>query len=245
MKIGIVSRTDRKEALQLTEKIITLLRTHEIFVDPSMVEYFDLDVIDDVDIIIVIGGDGTILRSVRKYKEIPILPVNMGTHGYLTEIKPENYKKILEILKDHKIEERTKLKIIRNGNVIGEVLNEITIRSEEPGKVANFLLRYDDKEEIIRGDGVIVATPTGSTAHSLSAGGPILHIDLSAVVITPLVSLNRQNFPTVIPDNLEISIKNIGKNAYLIFDGENRGILELNEKIKIKKSKNKAHFVRM
>lgn len=245
MKIGIVSRTDKKEALELAKKIIEILDNYEIFVDESMKEYFKMKTIKNVDFIVVIGGDGTILRTIGRYKNTPILPVNMGTHGYLTEINPEDYKKIPEILEKHKIEERSKLVVIKDGKILGEVLNEVIMRAKEPTKVANFLLRYDNKEETIFGDGVIVATPTGSTAYSLSAGGPIVHIKTKATVITPLASLNLKNLPTVIPDNFEVKIKNLGRDSYLVLDGVNFGVLKLNEEILIRKSENKAKFVRI
>ena len=245
MKIGIVSRTDKKEALELTKKIIELLDNYEIFIDESMKEYFKMKTIKDVNFIVVVGGDGTILRTAEEYKDTPILPVNMGTHGYLTEINPEDYKKIPEILEKHRIEERSKLVVIKDGKILGEVLNEVIMRAKEPTKVANFLLRYDNKEETIFGDGVIVATPTGSTAYSLSAGGPIVHIKTKATVITPLASLNLKNLPTVIPDNFEVKIKNLGRDSYLVLDGVNFGVLKLNEEILIRKSENKAKFVRI
>ncbi|HDM23127.1 MAG TPA: NAD(+)/NADH kinase [Methanomicrobia archaeon] len=245
MKIGIVTRTDKKEAMELTKKIIEILKDHEVFVDESMKNYFKKDTIKKVDFIVTVGGDGTILRTIRKYKDTPVLPVNMGTHGYLTEINPEDYLKIPDILQKHKIEERSKLSVIKNGKKIGEVLNEVIMRAREPTKVANFLLRYDNSEETITGDGVIVATPTGSTAYSLSAGGPVVHIKTKAIVITPLASLNRKNLPKIIPDTFEVKIKNLGRDSYLVMDGENFGIMKVNEEVVIKKSDNKAKFVRI
>jgi len=245
MKIGIVTRTDKKEAMELTKKIIEILKDHEVFVDESMKNYFKKDTIKKVDFIVTVGGDGTILRTFRKYKDTPVLPVNMGTHGYLTEINPEDYLKIPDILQKHKIEERSKLSVIKNGKKIGEVLNEVIMRAREPTKVANFLLRYDNSEETITGDGVIVATPTGSTAYSLSAGGPVVHIKTKAIVITPLASLNRKNLPKIIPDTFEVKIKNLGRDSYLVMDGENFGIMKVDEEVVIKKSDNKAKFVRI
>ena len=245
MKIGIVARTDKKEAMELTKKIIEILKDHEVFVDESMKNYFKKDTIKKVDFIVTVGGDGTILRTFRKYKDTPVLPVNMGTHGYLTEINPEDYLKIPDILQKHKIEERSKLSVIKNGKKIGEVLNEVIMRAREPTKVANFLLRYNNSEETITGDGVIVATPTGSTAYSLSAGGPVVHIKTKAIVITPLASLNRKNLPKIIPDTFEVKIKNLGRDSYLVMDGENFGIMKVNEEVVIKKSDNKAKFVRI
>ncbi len=245
MKIGIVTRTDKKEAMELTKKIIEILKDHEVFVDESMKNYFKKDTIKKVDFIVTVGGDGTILRTIRKYKDTPVLPVNMGTHGYLTEINPEDYLKIPDILQKHKIEERSKLSVIKNGKKIGEVLNEVIMRAREPTKVANFLLRYDNSEETITGDGVIVATPTGSTAYSLSAGGPVVHIKTKAIVITPLASLNRKNLPKIIPDTFEVKIKNLGRDSYLVMDGENFGIMKVDEEVVIKKSDNKAKFVRI
>jgi NAD+ kinase len=245
MRIGIVSRTDKPEAVGITRKIIDLLRDHEIFIDRTMKDHVELNTIQDVDFIIAIGGDGTILGAVRDYKETPILPVNMGTHGYLTEIKPKDYKKIPSILAKHTIEERSKLVVTKEGTVVGEVLNEVTMRAKKPTKVADFLVQYNDREETISGDGIIVATPTGSTAYSLSAGGPIVHKKAEVIVITPLAPLGLKNIPTVIPDTFTVRIRNRGKDSYLVLDGANYSVLKLDEEIKIIKAKNTAKFVRI
>lgn len=178
----------------------------------------------DIDIIMVLGGDGTILRAARQYARfnVPLLGVNMGTVGFLSHIKVEEIETCLERFSkgDYIIDERMMLKasVYRNGALYGEflALNEIVIRTRVPRLLP--LALYIEKEKIAdyKGDGIIVATPTGTTAYSLSAGGPILEPEMEALVITPLASYILARRPLVVKGNRVLYLKNSGTGEEIL-----------------------------
>ena len=173
--------------------------------------------IKEVDIIIVFGGDGTLLNSARQYLEyeIPILGVNMGNVGFLTDIKVDNFDKtIIEILQGNfKIEERNLVSAKFNENHLYG-LNEVVIHSGAYAQLMRYRLYVNNKvvyEQ--RSDGLIIATPTGSTAYALSAGGPIIHPSLDVWTILPMLPQSISSRPFIISSDADIEME--------IFDGPN------------------------
>ncbi|MBU7032368.1 MAG: NAD(+)/NADH kinase [Theionarchaea archaeon] len=239
MRIGLLARTDQDEALHLVKKISDHLSHHDIFFDEDLLPFFKGTPIQDVDILVVVGGDGTILRTVRKY-DFPILAVKRGQYGHLCELKPEEISSIEDILKEHRIDQ--KMKIMVPG--IGEALNEVVVRAVIPDKVARFRICYSGCSEEITGDGIIVATPTGSTAYSRAAGGPVIEEACSVFCITLICPLNSWWFPRVIPSNLEITITVMDKPCYMTLDGGTPLELKEGDSISIRKSDNHAIFWR-
>ena len=172
---------------------------------------------DIVDLIIVFGGDGTLLNSARQYLEyeIPILGVNMGNVGFLTDIKVDNFDESLKAILNgaYKIEERNLVSAQYNENHIYG-LNEVVIHSGAYAQLMRYRLNVNSKvvyEQ--RSDGLIIATPTGSTAYSLSAGGPIIHPSLDVWTILPMLPQSLSSRPFIISSNENVEIE--------IFDGPN------------------------
>ncbi|MHC1605157.1 MAG: NAD(+)/NADH kinase [Candidatus Methanofastidiosia archaeon] len=244
MKIGIVSRIDMEEAIDLTKKIISMLSSHDVFLDDGLLSHIDGKPIDKVDVILVVGGDGTILRTCKDYGATPLLTVNMGTYGFLCELKIDEIAKIPSILEDYVVEEREKLSVFHKGRHLGNVLNEVVVRSTSPIKMDHLQVEVDDEKYEVIGDGVIVATPTGSTAYSLSAGGSIVHHQAQVFIITPISPLFRKAHPYVVPNRYEVGITNMGKECYIILDGQPIETLRPDESIKIIKSTEIARFIR-
>jgi len=245
MRIGLVSRTDRSGAIEVVKKLMSLLSNHTLFVDHELTSFLDCDEIDDVDVIIVVGGDGTILKTCKEYGDIPILTVNMGTYGFLCELEVDEIDAIPGILDDYDIDIRAKLSVYNEGKLLGNVLNEVVIRSTSPIKIDYLSVTVEGEEPYdVRGDGVIVATPTGSTAYSLSAGGSLVHPDANVALITPISPLFREWHPYVIPDRLTIEVKNLGKDSYIILDGQPTITIHNDEKILVRKSGELAKFIR-
>ena len=182
---------------------------------------------DTVDLIIVFGGDGTLLNSARQYLEyeIPILGVNMGNVGFLTDIKTDNFEESLkEILKgNYKIEERNLVSAQYNDNHIYG-LNEVVIHSGAYAQLMRYRLNVNDKvvyEQ--RSDGLIIATPTGSTAYALSAGGPIIHPSLDVWTILPMLPQSLSSRPFIISSNENVEIELFdgpSDNAKICVDGQ-------------------------
>lgn len=260
MRIGIVTRHDIHKGVELAEEIVDFLikRNIEVFLDPLIVSelrrFHDLSCnIDemDVDIIITIGGDGTILRtqSLINGKKIPIFGVNMGTVGFLTEIGPEEvFHALKEVLAgNYFIEKRTRLEVWHNRE-LAPALNEVVIMTRKPAKILHIEVKVDDEiVEELRADGLIVATPSGSTAYSMSAGGPIVDPRVDAFIIVPICPFKLGSRPTVVSgeSTIEVRLLREGKKAVAVIDGQYEEEINYMEKVIFKKSNQYAYFVRL
>lgn len=239
MRIGLVSRTDKKEAVQLARKIAEQFSHHDLYYDPELAPFLKGDPIKTVDVLVVVGGDGTILRTVQKYS-FPILAVKMGTHGHLCEVVPDDISSLEDILKEHIIERRMKLEVPG----IGEALNEVVVRAEIPDKVVQFKIEYAHYCDYVTGDGIIVATPTGSTAYSLAAGGPIIEEGCPVFCITPICPLDLAFFPRIISSEWVVRITVMDKPCYMALDGAELSRVVVGDCITVRKSSNYAEFWR-
>ncbi len=248
MKIGIISRRDREKALDIAKQISEYLNNkYEVYFDETLKDYFPnknySKKIGDVDLLISVGGDGTILKSVKRYLNTPILGVNVGTVGYLNEILPEEINLIPDIIENHTIEERSMISC-KIGNKILEALNDIVIRTEAATRVSQVKVEISDKEQIVSGDGVIITTPTGSTAYSFSAGGPVIKSNSQEFGITPICPLYRKASPMVYPDNETVIVTALDRPCAIVADGFPEGTMKAGDKLEVKKSHLKARFVK-
>jgi len=202
------------------------------------------------DLAIILGGDGTLLRTQNLLtREIPIFGINMGTVGFLTEIEVENTFKALDnILEgDCYKEKRTQL-IISHENQTFRALNEVVITTARPAKMLHYEISVDGEVvEELRADGLIISTPSGSTAYSMSAGGPIVDPKVSAIVIIPICPYKLGVRPFVVSDTSEIRIKLLkrGKKAIFVMDGQINKEANYLEEIVIKKSEKDVYFIRI
>ena len=203
-----------------------------------------------IDLIIVFGGDGTLLGSARRYLKynIPILGINMGTVGFLTDIKIEDFESVIEDIIDGncKIEERNLVSAsFNNTTVYG--LNEIVIHSGAYTQLMRYRLSVNDKvvyEQ--RSDGLIIATPTGSTAYALSAGGPIIHPELDVWTILPMLPQSISSRPFVISSNENVKVNILRgplETAKICADGQEDIPAPYIEDIKISKMEDKLRLV--
>ena len=200
------------------------------------------DLVEKVDLIIVFGGDGTLLNSARQYldSQIPILGVNMGNVGFLTDLSVDNFETtIAEILSgNYKIEERNLVSAIFDDNHLYG-LNEVVIHSGAYAQLMRYRLSVNNKvvyEQ--RSDGLIVATPTGSTAYSLSAGGPIIHPSLDVWTILPMLPQSLSSRPFIISsdENVEMELfEGPNDSAKICVDGQDDIDVSYGVKISISK----------
>ncbi len=210
---------------------------------------------EEIDYLILLGGDGTLLRAARYFcgTGIPLLGINVGSLGFMTVIEKNNYKKAVEkILADEfTIENRMMLtaEVYRSQKQVYKTfgLNDVVISRGASFKLIGIELYIND--EFIsnyEGDGLLVATPTGSTAYSLSAGGPIVHPKLKAMLITPICPHNLFMRPMVIGDDDEVmvNLKIPGKKMHISTDGRANLELQNGDKIKIKKSCQEVTLIR-
>lgn len=199
---------------------------------------------------VVIGGDGTLLRASKiiiQNPNIVVFAVNAGSLGFLTEIKVEEFEKTFsDFLKgDVIIEERDLLEVEFKGRRI-EVLNEVVL-SKEKATSKILQISLSNSKAIIskyKADGIIVATPTGSTAYSLSAGGPIIMPEIKGLVITPIAPHNLRARPIVTSESNGLFLSLLSEeNGVLIVDGEENMIVERGDCVKIGYSKKKLKLV--
>ncbi|HML04758.1 MAG TPA: NAD(+) kinase [Methanobacterium sp.] len=260
MRIGIVTRHDIHRGVELAEEITEFLIKEDVkvFLDPLITNelrrYHDLSCeIDemDADMIITIGGDGTILRtqSLIDNKKIPIFGINMGTVGFLTEIGPEEtFHALKEVLAgNYFIEERTCLDVWHNKD-LAPALNEVVIMTKNPAKMLHLEVKVDDEVvEELRADGLIIATPSGSTAYSMSAGGPIVDPRVDAFIIVPICPFKLGSRPTVVSGEslIEVRLLREGKKAVAVIDGQYEEEINYMEEVIFQKSIQNAYFVRL
>ncbi|MBI5815418.1 MAG: NAD(+)/NADH kinase [Nitrospinae bacterium] len=203
----------------------------------------------EADLIIVLGGDGTFLSVARlaEGRAVPILGVNLGGLGFLTEFAYEEMIPALEsaVAGDYAYEDRIMLdvSVSREGKVVASytVLNDVVINRVTLARMVTAMVAVDGVlVNEYTADGLIVSTPTGSTAYNLSAGGPIIHPSISAIIISPICPHTLSNRPIVIPDNLEIELSlssSAQGEALLTLDGQVGYQVNYRDRITIRKSK--------
>jgi len=226
--VGIMARPDLGEAGPTLRELIRWLRdrgvrvclegrTARLVADlaPTCAVASGEEVVQQSDALVVLGGDGTLLAASHAVKKpIPVLGVNFGSLGFLTEITlPELYPALEGVLAGtYRFEERRMLHAVvrRGGNPesAGDVLNDVVITKAAFSRIIELDVAVDGAfVSSFRADGVIVASPTGSTAYNLAAGGPILHPSLPAVVLTPICPHMLSNRPIVISDTASIEVR--------------------------------------
>ncbi len=238
-RIGIICKIGISEPAELLKELLPWFRQrgYETFIDIETasilnIEGFARSQIPSLsDLIIVLGGDGTLISTCRLVadKEVPILGVNIGGLGFLTEVPIDKLYEMLEIVLTGNcpIEERLMFKsqVLRHGALIAEynVLNEVVVNKAALARIID-LETYVNQSYVttFRADGLIISTPTGSTAYSLSAGGPILYPTLDNIVLTPICPHTLTNRPIVLDGNsvIEVILRSPTERVYLTLDGQ-------------------------
>ncbi|MBQ8459100.1 NAD(+)/NADH kinase [bacterium] len=238
MNIAICYNPDMNNAIAIVEDLKTILEN-------SSVTYSVLDINalkTGFDMAFVIGGDGTILKAVRYYSKFqtPILGINLGRLGFLAQISHENLEISVKQILDgaYRIEKRT---MLTAGKYIA--LNDFVVKGESSGRISKFALEINGKFVCeYLADGIIVSTPTGSTAYGMAAGGPILSPDAGTFAIVPICPHTFAARPIVISDTDEIKILP-KKNGYYNVFADGQIAFELNSELIIKKSDITAYLV--
>jgi NAD+ kinase len=262
---GIICKPIKDMVCSVVPPLIEWLRQRkiEVFVDKETQACIDPNgsglareaLARKIDLLIVLGGDGTLLSAARALggNKIPVLPVNLGGLGFLTSVTLDELYPLLEqvLAGEHRTSERMMLdaEILRNGvSAMRQcALNDAVINKAALARMLDFDVHINgDHVGRYRADGLIVATPTGSTAYSLAAGGPIIDPELDAFVITPICPHMLTNRPLVIPDTarVELVFADAEDPAYLTLDGQIGSQLQSKDRIAIVKSSNKVLFIR-
>jgi len=262
---AIISRPDRPEVGEIVPGLLRWLHEHgyKVVVDAETAKYTSgLEVVPrtemgarPLDLVVVLGGDGTLLSAARVTAaiDVPLLGVNLGSLGFLTEVPPQSLYTMLEAIAQGRaaIEHRSLMhcELLRGDQVRGSylVFNDAVVNKTTLARLNTYDL-YIDKAFVssYRADGMIVATPTGSTAYSLSAGGPVLMPTVSALVITPVAPHSLTHRPLVVPDTVEIEIllRSEEEVAYLSLDGQPGLDLSDGDRVRCKRSEHHVNLFR-
>jgi NAD+ kinase len=255
MKWGIICNVYSKKACLMAGDVYDFLAENgEILAEKHLaksknIQGFSLNEIDKkADIVITVGGDGTILRALEKIEK-PIFAINSGGMGFLTEVESKYAISALNRVIEGKynVEERAKLKVMVDGKRLPDAANEVTVQTSRIAKIM-YLKIFVENEliETLGADGVIIASPTGSTSYALSAGGPILDPSVNAMVIAPLAPFKLSVRPWVVPLTKKVGVKLLekSKGSKIVIDGESPQDVTPDSKIVVTGSEKKARFVR-
>lgn len=232
MKTAIIYNPEIANAKNVKDELRAILQVRDL-----SCEVLDINNLKKgFDIAFVIGGDGTILKTARFYAdtETSIFGINLGRLGFLSQSSKEDFSNSLtKILKgEYRIEKRLMLETEKQ-----IALNDFVIKTTEQGRTARFQLKINGKSVCnYLADGIIVSTPTGSTAYGLSAGGPVLSPDIEAFVIVPICPHTLTARPLVVPAGEEITISSVGEEKEFVLSVDGQGNYKFNREITIKKS---------
>jgi len=243
----IVSSLEQKDRqILLSSEVATRLGRKDLEASEEKIR-------SESDILLSLGGDGTLLKSAHTLEgtKVPILGINLGGLGFLTEISYKRFREVLPSLLAGKyyIEKRTMLKIKTSvpGKEPFAALNELVISAGESPRIIKLKTSIDGNYlTTFASDGLIIATPTGSTAHSLSAGGPIIHPSLDCLCLVPICPHTISNRPLLIPQKSQIKVRVDSQHpVYYTIDGQTGGKLKQGEEVSVTSAPTQTHLIRI
>lgn len=261
--IFIFAKRAREMQMADTEAVVSALLSFDatLYIDISDVKGAKFiespaTVISDMDLLIVLGGDGSLLGVARAFAPFdkPILGINMGRLGYMVELEKTDLNALKRLFdKDFTIEKRMMLSasVFRDGKEVfsGIALNDAVVTKGALSRMIQLEIKADDcPVNSYYGDGVVIATPTGSTAYSMSAGGSVVAPSIKAILLTPICPHALTSRPIVLPDDQAVSVCATfpeNEQGILILDGQERFSLKPTDVIKVTKSKYTSNFIRL
>ena len=266
--IGLITKSNIGEQVEDLKKIVAKIRKYrkkilfDMHAAPLITGEKGLEkaeIFAKSDLVVILGGDGTILKAASSIgkKIVPVLGINMGNLGFMTEGLPADFEQAFRkvLKKDYHMDKRSLLRVTqyRKNKKINTFLsmNDAVINQGLFARLIELKIEIDQRKVAdYNADGLIIATPTGSTAHSLSAGGPIVQPSLNALIITPICPSTLAIRPIVIPNNrqVRVTIQTKRRGAYnigLTMDGQITIPLEYGDEIKVRKSSRQFYMVRL
>lgn len=264
MRVGIVGKTNNEEVSSLAATLLRKFRSKKVDVTldeklHNLVKHDNFAPVErfryNVDLVMVLGGDGTFLGVSRVIAgtDIPIVGINMGGLGFLTEVTRDEAVKLSELIINNKyeIEKRDMISstVLREDRILSrhDVLNDVVINRGIGSRIVDLSITIDgDQITTFKADGLILSTPTGSTAYSLSAGGPIVFPTLPLMIVTPICPHTLTNRPLVISNTRVIDVKSYHETSglQLTLDGQINVDLVNGDVIKVTKSKKAVNFIK-
>lgn len=261
--VHVVCKHDKKNALEIAGEIIRrfgdgnrIVLEEEAASRMGYADKFEREHVGEgADVIVVLGGDGTLLSVSRhgKGSDVPIVGVNLGGLGFLTEISVEEFATTLDkVLKDDfTISKRSMLdvRVVRDGDPIFDItiLNDAVITKDALARIID-IETYVNEEYLTtyKADGLIVSTPTGATGYSMAAGGPLIYPTLANLIVTPICPHTLTNRPIILPESVVIRavLKSMNEKVILTLDGQVGFPLEYADEVTVKKSSHFVHLVK-
>ena len=248
------------EAKDTITQIITILEANHIqyhiesktaarlnMTDYPIMSMSQLDT--DIDVAVVVGGDGSMLTAACMFsiKDIPLIGINRGRLGFLVTLDPNKEKELMDIFKGEYIKESRMLLEVTAKDKTYFAFNDCIVTRRETGRLVEIELYLDKKYMCsYRADGFLISTPTGSTAHAMSAGGPIIYPTMDAMLLLPICPHKLSSRPIIIPQNGMLSIKVCDSNRVLPIigcDGQDKDVLSPGDMVHIKASTHKVHLM--
>ncbi len=206
------------------------------------------------DLFMTVGGDGTILMTMQHTAK-PVFAVNAGAVGFMAEVEPRHARLGIDrvLAGDHEVHERERLRATHNGVELGDAVNEVTFQTSRIAKLVEFTVNVDGEVlDVLRGDGIIVSTPTGSTGYSMSVGGPLLHPRVRGTVLAPIAPFRLAARPWVVPHTAVIELTLLDRDsaemerpARVVIDGQVSEGVAAGDVVRVEKSDRPARFVRL
>ena len=261
--VHVVCKREKKDALEIAGEIIRrfgdgnrIVLEEEAASQIGYGDRFEMEHVGEgADVIVVLGGDGTLLSVSRhgKGSEVPVIGVNLGSLGFLTETSIEEFATTLnKVLRDDfKISKRIMLdvRVVREGDPIFDItiLNDAVITKDALARIID-IETYVNEEYLTtyKADGLIVSTPTGSTGYSMAAGGPLIYPSLTNLIVTPICPHTLTNRPIILPESVVIRavLKSMNEKVILTLDGQVGFPLEYADEVIVKKSSHFVHLVK-
>lgn len=250
MRYGVYVNMSIPSVTKVAKKVITALKGEEIVLDTDIAEALGKEGVPvddmDVDIIVAIGGDGTILRALQSNNAM-IIGVNAGGVGFLTEIDIDGIKKGIARLRngDYIVEKRFKLRTKFNGEYLEDAVNEAVIHTDTIAKIRQFRVYVDGKVATdLRADGLIISTPTGTTSYAMSLGAPIIDPKVNALALVPMAAFKFTAKPIIVPTTSKITVElMMDKGCVVVIDGQREHSIPGNSKVEFMMSTNYARFI--
>lgn len=255
MKFGLTAKPDDPRRVKVANHVVQFLQGKaDLIVEDDLAKLVSEKVHSaplrgmKVDVMIVIGGDGTILHSLQ-HNRAPVFGINMGELGFLTEIEPiELTDGLHRVLSgDYFIEHRIKIAASINQRRLPDAANEVAVKTKRLAKMLQFELAWGDREVFrVRGDGIILATPTGSTSYAMSAGGPIVDPRVECFALVPLAAFSLSSRPMVLPPETVLQVRTLQseKEAVVVVDGQHEEEMHAGDTLTLYASEERARFVR-
>ncbi len=262
-KAFIFANLTRPNVFPCAEKLVSLLAKNKIetYMVPGAKEFLNSEnviysepenALSDVDIVFIVGGDGTILRAAKhaiKYDK-PIIGINAGRLGFLSDIESESISMVEKLIKEGCTVEKRNVLDVENGDKCALAINDVFVSKTEPGKTAELFVECNGHEVCrYRADGIVISTPDGSTAYSMSAGGPVLDTNLNAIIMTPVCPHSLISCSVVFSPERLITVGSSfsggEKNLDVVVDGEKVFTIKKGEKLFVKSSDKFIKFVNL